>query len=156
MKLQGDTKRFESTAFLVEDHFYGKVKHVADVAGGQGLLSRILNKKYNMNSVVIDPRGNTLTGLENVKDLFSSDMADYYDLVIGLHPDSALKPVVESSLKTNTICIPCCNFWSEEKIGLKDMTDSIELWYKTHNVNYTKFELIGLTTPTRFGFVTFK
>jgi hypothetical protein len=39
-------------------------------------------------------------------------MADYYDLVVGLHPDQALRSVVESAERVAVLVVPCCNFWN--------------------------------------------
>ena len=65
---------------------------------------------------MIDPRGNTLRGVEGRKEKYLAEMADYYDLIVGLHPDAALQEVVLSALVRPTIVIPCCNFWDETKV----------------------------------------
>ena len=61
------------------------------------MLSRILNKKYNYQAEVIDPRHYQVVGVQNRQCEYVSDMASYYDLVIGLHPDEAVREVVESA-----------------------------------------------------------
>ena len=48
-RFHGDPQRFEVVADFVAQRFLGKAKYIADVAGGQGMLSRILNKKYNFH-----------------------------------------------------------------------------------------------------------
>jgi hypothetical protein len=53
-------------------------------------------------------------------------MAEYYDLIIGLHPDQALKPVVFSALARLTIVVPCCNYWASEKMGAKLLLQDIK------------------------------
>ena len=75
-------------------------------------------------------------------------------MIIGLHPDQALRPVVESSLYRPTIVVPCCNYWSAEKMGAKLMRQSIEEWYKAHNIRYVVEEL-KIDTPHRFALITF-
>jgi hypothetical protein len=52
----GDPSRFPTLAELIAERFGREVRHVADVAGGQGMLTRLLRKK-NYDAVVIDPRG---------------------------------------------------------------------------------------------------
>ena len=47
VKCKGDEARFEEVARFVYERFGNSVHYIADVAGGQGMLSRILNKKYN-------------------------------------------------------------------------------------------------------------
>ncbi len=47
VKCNGDDSRFEEVASFVHSRFGNSIKYIADVAGGQGMLSRILNKKYN-------------------------------------------------------------------------------------------------------------
>ena len=58
--------------------------------------ARILRKRYNYECEVIDPRGWTLNGVPARQEYFDSEMASFYDLVIGLHPDQALPSVVEA------------------------------------------------------------
>ncbi|VGO21521.1 hypothetical protein [Pontiella sulfatireligans] len=56
-KFHGDPARFEIMAEVVHSHFGTSIQYVADVAGGQGMLSRVLRKQYNYDAEVIDPRG---------------------------------------------------------------------------------------------------
>ena len=56
VKCHGDDTRFDEIADFIYSRYGNTVKYIADVAGGQGLLSKILNKKYNYISEVIDPR----------------------------------------------------------------------------------------------------
>lgn len=44
---QGDPARFQVVAEFIHEHYGNTVRFVADVAGGQGMLCRILQKKYN-------------------------------------------------------------------------------------------------------------
>jgi hypothetical protein len=65
IRCHGDATRFDEVADFVY-HLFGKsIKYIADVAGGQGLLTRILNKKYNYESEVIDPREYKIRGVPN-------------------------------------------------------------------------------------------
>jgi len=154
VKCHGDVKRFEIIADFIYDRFSDSVKYIADVAGGQGLLSRILNKKYNYNSEVIDPRGFTLKGVSGRTCEYTSQMADYYDLIIGLHPDEATREVAESALKKPVVLIPCCNHWdTTQKLGSKELVKSICDYLAEHSINYEikKFDFKG---PKNIGIIT--
>lgn len=155
-RFHGDPNRFAELAYYINLNYKGKIKKVADVAGGQGMLSRILSKKYNFEAEVIDPRGYTLVGVKNRTDKYQAEMADYYDLVVGLHPDEALKEVVQSALIRPTIVIPCCNFWSKKKVlGRDALLLEIEKFYKDNNVDFRRitFDFAG---PKNIGLVTIK
>jgi hypothetical protein len=53
-------------------------------------------------------------------------MADYYDLVVGLHPDEALRNVVESAGKVAVLVVPCCNFWTRHsRLGRGELIEQI-------------------------------
>ena len=64
VKCHGDDSRFEEVAAFVYERFGNSVRYIADVAGGQGLLARILSKKYNYDAEVIDPRHYQLVGVK--------------------------------------------------------------------------------------------
>lgn len=150
----GDPARFPVVADFISNHFGQSVKFVADVAGGQGALSRILNKKFNYDSEVIDPRGNTVKGVESRSECFAASGADYYDLVIGLHPDEATQEIALSALVTKTMIVPCCNFWDRSKrLGTEALIDELELFYSEHGVGVSKVSL-DLETPKRIALIT--
>jgi hypothetical protein len=107
----GAAGRFDVMAAFVAERF-PEATFVADVAGGQGMLSRLLSKKYNVHAEVIDPRGWALKGVSNRQVDYTAEMADFYDLIIGLHPDQAIRPVVESAARVPVVVVPCCNFWA--------------------------------------------
>ena len=56
-KCHGSEERFEVVARFIYERFGREITYIADVAGGQGMLTKLLNKKYNYRSEVIDPRG---------------------------------------------------------------------------------------------------
>ena len=150
----GDPARFPVVADFISDHFGQSVKFVADVAGGQGALSRILNKKFNYDSEVIDPRGNTVKGVDSRSECFAALGSDYYDLVIGLHPDEATQEIALSALLTKTVIVPCCNFWDRSKrLGTDALIDELALFYAQHGVEFSKVSL-DLETPKRIALVT--
>jgi hypothetical protein len=151
-RFHGSSERFEALADYIAKNFKD-LRYIADVAGGQGMLSRLLNKR-GFESEVIDPRGWTMVGVRSRPEEYSADMADYYDLVVGLHPDEATRPVVESAKVRPVIVIPCCNFWNREvKLGRDALLDEIEEYFKASEVSYEKvvFDFKG---PKNIGFVT--
>lgn len=139
IKLHGAPERFEVVADFVYSRFGRSIKYIADVAGGQGMLTRILNKKYNYSAEVVDPRGWTLKGVPNRPEEFNSKIADYYDLIIGLHPDAATRAVVESALLKPVLIIPCCNFWDKSrKFGREAMLAEFIKYFDEYNVKWER------------------
>lgn len=154
IKCHGSNIRFEIIADFIYSYYGNSIHYIADVAGGQGLLSRILNKKYNYCAEVIDPRGFTLKGVESRKSEYLSQMADYYDLIVGLHPDEATIEVVKSAFQRPVLLVPCCNFWNrEKKLGTKELLDSICTYLTQHEIEYQKisFDFKG---PKNIGLIT--
>src|SRR5216683_2447304 len=137
-KFHGDAARFEVLADYIIDKYGHNIKYIADIAGGQGMLCRILSKKYNYECEVIDPRGWVLKGIAHQEKEFDSEMATYYDLIVGLHPDEAIRAVAQAALIRPTILVPCCNFWSEEKLGQKELLQSVEDYYRSHSVSFER------------------
>ena len=80
-------------------------------------------------------------------------MASYYDLLVGLHCDEALREMAQAALLRPTILVPCCNFWSEEKLGQKELLAAIEQFYSEQDVSYERvtFDFKG---PKNIGLVT--
>lgn len=153
-RFNGDPARFEAVADYIGLHFKGRIRYIADVAGGQGMLCRYLSKKYNFDCTVIDPREHVLTGVKNRQVEYTKDMADYYDLIVGLHPDEALRDVVESALIRPIIVIPCCNFWSkEEKLGRDVLLAKIEKYFAKNNVAFERV-MFDFDRPKNIGLVT--
>lgn len=138
-KFHGAIERFEVLADFIASTYGKKVKYIADVAGGQGMLTRTLRKKYNYEAEVVDPRGFTMLGVPNNKREFSKDLAQYYDLIIGLHPDEATRAVAEGATLKPAILIPCCNFWDRtQKLGREALLSEISKFYEAHNVEYKR------------------
>ena len=156
VKCNGDEARFEEVAEFVYKRFGNSIKYIADVAGGQGMLSRILNKKYNYDTEVIDPRHYQVVGVKNRECEYKSDMAGFYDLVIGLHPDEAIRDVVESSKTCPILVIPCCNFWDRsKKLGTKEMVIEISKWMDENNIKY-EIVTFNFKGPKNIGILTYK
>lgn len=150
----GDERRFEAVASFIYKRFGRTVQYIADVAGGQGVLTRILNKKYNYQAEVIDPRGFTLTGVPNRDCEYTTEMSGYYDLIVGLHPDEALRPVVESALVRPVLVVPCCNHWdATQKLGTKALVEAVSQYLSDKGRSYeiVTFDFKG---PKNIGIVT--
>ena len=84
---------------------------------------------------------------------YSSDMADYYDLIVGLHPDEALRAVVDSALVRPVVVVPCCNFWSAtERLGRSALLQAITTHHEAAggNVEQIGFAFAG---PKNLGLV---
>lgn len=125
-RFHGDERRFEVTADFIAARF-PEAKTAADVAGGQGMLARLLRKRHNIDCDVVDPRGYVLRGVSSRTEEYRADMACYYDVVIGLHPDAALREVVNSARVRPVFVVPCCNFWSTgTKLGRDELLDAVE------------------------------
>jgi hypothetical protein len=128
-RFHGDPARFEVVARFVADRF-PSARYVADVAGGQGMLTRILRKRFGFEAEVIDPRGWALKGVPARALLYTPAMADYYDLVVGLHPDEALRSVVESAGRVSVLVVPCCNFWTRDtRLGRDELIAQISAFH---------------------------
>ncbi len=152
-RFHGDPRRFEVVAEFIYDRYGSTVQYIADVAGGQGMLCRILRKKYNYDCEVIDPRGWTLTGVPNRAVELDPSLAEYYELIVGLHPDEATRAVAEAALVRPAIVIPCCNFWSEEKLGRDELVEAIEGYYRTHSVKFERV-IFKFRGPKNIGIVS--
>ena len=103
---------------------------------------------------MIDPREYQVKGAANRQGEYSREMADYYDLIIGLHPDEATREVVESAHKKPVLIIPCCNFWDRtRKLGSKELVAEICTYLDDNNIKYEmiKFEFKG---PKNVGILT--
>ncbi len=140
-RFHGDPERFTILADYIAERYWRSIRYIADVAGGQGMLSRVLTKKYNYDAEVIDPRSYTLKGVSSQTREFGKEMATYYDLIVGLHPDEATRAVAEAACIRPAILIPCCNFWSEEKLGQEELLHAIEVYYQEQGVTYERVQL---------------
>ena len=139
--LYGDPRRFDAVADFVIGRFSGSVKYVADVAGGKGLLTRVLSKRANFVCELIDPRKTVLKGIQHRTEQFRAEMADYYDLLIGLHPDDALRELAKAALIRPVVLIPCCNFWDDQRRGKEELLTAIEDFYRENLVSFERISL---------------
>jgi len=139
--LYGDSRRFDVVADFVIGRFSGSAKYVADVAGGKGLLTRVLSKRGNFICELIDPRKTVLKGIRHRTEQFRAEMADYYDLLIGLHPDDALRELAKAALIRPVVLIPCCNFWDDQRRGKEELLTAIEGFYRENSVSFERVAL---------------
>lgn len=124
-RFHGDPLRFDVVAEFVAARF-PDAGTAADVAGGQGMLARVLAKQHNIDCDVIDPRGWVLRGVSSRAEEYEASMADYYDVIVGLHPDEALREVVASARVRPVVVVPCCNFWTRERrLGRDELLSAI-------------------------------
>lgn len=152
-RFHGAPGRFEAVAEFISHRYGHQVKYIADVAGGQGMLARLLNKKYNYACEVIDPRGWVLRGVPHRREEFDPSLAAYYDLIVGLHPDQALRAIAEAALVRPAILIPCCNFWSEEKLGSEELLQAVETYYQRHGLKFERVTF-GFHGPKNMAIVS--
>ena len=80
-------------------------------------------------------------------------IADFYDLIIGLHPDEATRAVAQAALVRPVILIPCCNFWSDEKLGRDELVEAIGEYYSENSITFNRvtFKFKG---PKNIGIVS--
>lgn len=150
----GAAERFEVLADYIAETYGRKIKYIADVAGGQGMLTRILRKKYNYETEVVDPRGFTLIGVPSNRKDFNAEIAGNYDLIVGLHPDEATRVVAEGACVKPAILIPCCNFWDQtKKLGREAMLAEISKFYDEHDVEYKRV-VFNFNSPKNVGLVS--
>lgn len=117
------------------------------------MLCRLLRKKYNYECEVVDPRGWTLKGVPGRAVELEQSMAAYYDLIVGIHPDEATRAVAQAALVRPAILIPCCNFWSAEKLGRDQLLAAIEAYYGEHGVRFER-AAFGFRGPKNIGIVS--
>ncbi len=152
-RFHGDPDRFEVVADFIYQRYGRSIRYVADVAGGQGMLCRLLRKKYNYDCEVVDPRGWTLRGVPGRAARLDPSQAAYYDLIVGLHPDEATRAVAEAALVRPAILIPCCNFWSAEKLGQDELVEAIESYYREQRVRFERV-IFPFRGPKNIGIVS--
>lgn len=141
-RFHGDPHRFDVVARFIADRYGKSITYIADVAGGQGMLARVLSKRYGYEASVVDPRGWALRGVSSQASPFSADDASYYDLVVGLHPDEATRAVAEAALSRPIVLVPCCNYWDRtRKLGRDALVDAIAAYFDERDVTYERVEL---------------
>jgi hypothetical protein len=122
---------------------------VADIGGGKGLLSHLLNQS-GFSSTVIDPTHQTLpykykdlnglrhtgydrTCVPHITEEFQDTHAQNFDLLIGLHTHGCNLQIIDSATKLGKdfILLPCCVI--DEPIEIRpyiDWIESVDLYAK--------------------------
>ena len=109
--------------------------------------------KENYDCEVIDPGGWTLKGVPSRAVELDPSEASYYDLIVGLHPDEATRAVAQAALIRPAILIPCCNFWSEGKLGRDELIETIERYYRTRGIGFERVTF-SFRGPKNIGLVS--
>jgi hypothetical protein len=148
----GDRRRFEVFAeFILRN---SKPCHVADVAGGQGYLSLIL-AQHGYDCTIIDPRNTNLSApdrksarsnhvsLRRTKCKFIAEMAQGYDLVVGLHPDGATYELCRAAKVCRTMIVPCCKMWEGDLAnhGSPSLDETIRRFWRRIGIEWWETEL---------------
>lgn len=161
----GDSRRFEVVADFVQRNFPPPQK-TADVAGGQGCLSYILAQN-GYDCSVIDPRKTDLSKKERqlsrrkgiqfnrIRSKFNANMAEEYDLIIGLHPDEATEEICQAAKVKPVILVPCCKYWNGiENHGSPGLAETIRHFFKKNKIEW--WETLLRMNGKNLVFVTIK
>lgn len=147
-------------AWLAANHALCKA---ADVGGGKGLLAWLLNQK-GWQVTIIDPieatkapqyrdpdtgkqvqlTVNDLASINKVKKPFREDMAEDYDLLIGLHTHGSNMMIINAAAKYNKhfILLPCCVIDEPiDKMPGINWLDSLQKYAEEKGHKIRRFEL---------------
>ena len=150
----GDPARFPEVAGLISRTYGRGIKYIADVAGGQGMLSKVLRNKFGYDAEVVDPRGWRIKGVPGREEEFDPDQASYYDLIVGVHPDQATRAIAMGALYTRALLVPCCNFWDRsQRLGTMALVASIEEFYRRYQVSCQRVKL-NIRGPKNIALLT--
>jgi hypothetical protein len=133
---------------------------VADVGGGKGLITHLLNMD-GFQSVVIDPYNQTLPTkykslqgerhkisdditVPRISKSFEKEMAKDFDLLLGLHAHGSNMKIIEAAAeyKKDFILLPCCVI--DESVipqGNINWFDSLEEYANRLGIKTKRFEL---------------
>lgn len=147
---------------LLHDWIVGHFKpcRVADIGGGKGLITLLLNKD-GFQSVVIDPYNQTLPtkykSLEGerhkisddmtvprISKAFEKEMAKDFDLLLGLHAHGSNMKIIQvaAEYKKDFILLPCCVI-DEPIVPQANINwfDSLEEYANKLGIKTKRFEL---------------
>ena len=143
----GDPRRFDVTAKFIATNF-PPPRRVADVAGGQGNLSLLLVER-GYDCSVIDPRKTALSkrerrhsrrqrlAFERIRAQFQPEMAEGFDLVVGLHPDGATEAICHAALVCPVVLVPCCKYWQGmESHGSPSLVETVRRCFRRLRVEW--------------------
>lgn len=86
---------------------------MADVAGGRsGRLQDALRRRGFKSVTTIDPRRRTVDNrnARGIRALFTPEVAEPFDLLVGLHPNEATDVIIVSAARRQIpfMVVPCC------------------------------------------------
>ena len=85
---------------------------------------------------------------------YTPDMAPFYDLIVGLHPDAATRAVVESAAQRPILLVPCCNEWDKtRKLGSRELVQAIVEHLDSMNIP-NETVLFDIKKPKNIGIIT--
>jgi len=150
--------RFQLLHEWIVQHF--EPCRVADIGGGKGLLTFLLNQS-GFHSVVIDPHEQSLPtrfrdldkqkhkisreqSIPRIDKNFEKEMAEDFDLLIGLHAHGSNMKIIEAAAeyKKDFVLLPCCVI-DEPIIPKPDINwlDSLEEYANNLGLPTKRFEL---------------
>lgn len=143
----GDRNRFQVTADFIALNF--SQCRVADVAGGTGQLSFLLAQR-GFTCDIVDPRETDLPKesrvlarrsrlpIRRIQSNFGHEMAEQYDLAVGLHPDGATLEICHSAKYVPVVIVPCCkiNFNDICTHGADNLTDAVRRYFKREHIPF--------------------
>lgn len=151
--LHGDPARFPVVAELISRVYGRRIRYIADVAGGQGMLAKLL-RKAGYEAEVVDPRGWRIKGVPGRQEEFDPQQACYYDLVVGVHPDEATRAIAVSALYVRTLLVPCCNYWDRSRrLGTRALIEAIEEFYQRYRVAHERV-VLDIRGPKNIALLT--
>ena len=133
---------------------------VADIGGGKGLITLLLNKD-GFQSVVIDPYNQTLPikykslkgeklkipeemTVPRINNAFEKEMANDFDLLLGLHAHGSNMKIIEGAVeyKKDFVLLPCCVI-DEPIVPQANINwfDSLEEYANKLGIKTKRFEL---------------
>jgi hypothetical protein len=124
----GDSKRFNEFSKLISKEFT-KSANLADVAGGKGYLRLSLHEKGFTNVETFDKRKSHIRiGKQRFQYFDYRSSPDYYNGVVGMHPDEGTDHIILycGKHRVKGIICPCC------------IKPSATTYWEDHN--YTKWK----------------
>lgn len=150
--------RFQLLHAWIVEHF--EPCRVADIGGGKGLLTFLLNQN-GFQSVVIDPLNQPLptkyknlnkekfkisekVSIPRIGAVFQKEMSKDFDLLVGLHSHGSNMKIIKATTeyKKDFILLPCCVI--DEPIVLQpniNWFDSLEEYANKLGLKTEQFEL---------------
>ena len=149
--------RFQLLHRWITENF--KPCRVADIGGGKGLLTYLLNQS-GFESTVIDPFDQGLPGkfksldkqkfkisdesIPRISKNFEKEMAKDFDILIGLHAHGSNMKIIEAAAEQGKdfILLPCCVI--DEPIEIRpnvNWLDSLEEYANKLGIKTARFEL---------------